>query len=246
MPPRLTPTTLLTILQPWSEVEEPIYRRLAHLAEAKEGGEMLWVGCGSGRAVLWWSERFQSVSEGLDPDPNAIEAAERAARDAGLARMATFQVTDVGNFPHEDQVFDTVVVHMLHLRDADGGETVREAGRVARPMGTVLGLVPVWLKTPSEEDSGVLTWLGFDPHLPVEWKGFFRDAGLVELSVEEVGADGSWLSHSLFPLLVRGWRAAGWQGVRVVLGREVRALRRLVRRRVVGLSIVKGTRWPHG
>ena len=47
----------------------------------------------------------------------------------------------------------------------------------------------------------------------------------------------------LFGLLVRGWRAARWNGVRTVLGPETARLRSLAQRRVLGLTIVKGTRW---
>jgi hypothetical protein len=50
----------------------------------------------------------------------------------------------------------------------------------------------------------------------------------------------------VFALMVRGWRAAGWAGVRAVFGRDVRTLRRLAKKRVLSLSIIKGTRWPHG
>jgi hypothetical protein len=87
--------------------------------------------------------------------------------------------------------------------------------------------------------------LGFSPYLSVEWKSFFRDAGLVELSVEEVATGGAWLVYGRLQLLLRGWRAAGWVGVRTVLGHEVRTLCRLARKRVLGFSIIKGTRWPH-
>jgi SAM-dependent methyltransferase len=246
MPRRLASTTLLSILQPWTEVEEPIHRRVARLADAETGQETLWVGCGAGRSVLWWSERFKTFTEGLDPEPEAIEAAEEAARQAGLTKSTTFQVADPTNLPHQDQVFDITIVHMLHLPAPDGRAVVSEAGRVARPMGTVIALVPSWLQTPVEKDARVVNALGMSPQLPVEWKGFLREAKVVELSVEEAAGEGRWIAHNVFALMVRGWRAAGWAGVRAVLGRDVRTLRRLARKRVLSLSIIKGTRWPHG
>jgi hypothetical protein len=82
--------------------------------------------------------------------------------------------------------------------------------------------------------------------MAVEWKGFFREAGIVELSVEEAAGDGRWIIQNTFALIVRGWRAAGWLGVRAVMRYEVWALRHMARKRVIGLSIIKGTRWPHG
>ena len=49
-------------------------------------------------------------------------------------------MSDPTDLPHEDAVFDTVVVHMLHLPSPDGKGILREASRVARPMGTVRGV----------------------------------------------------------------------------------------------------------
>lgn len=245
MPRRLAATTLLSVLQPWAEIEEPLHRRVAHLVDAHHGSETLWIGCGSGRSVLWWAKRYETVTVGIDPDPAAIEQAERRARDTGLSRLATFQLADPADLPHEDAVFDTVIVHVLHLPNTDGARVLLEASRVTRPMGTLVALVPVWAQTAEERDAGALAALGIIPHLSVEWKNFCREAGVVELSVEEVAAEGAWLGYGRLRLLLRAWRAAGWLGVKTVLGTEVRTLCRLARKRVLGYSIIKGTRWPH-
>jgi SAM-dependent methyltransferase len=162
-----------------------------------------------------------------------------------MSKLATFQVADPADLPHEDKVFDTVVVHILHLPGSDGKQVLKEAGRVTRPMGTVVALVPSWSQTPEAKDVATLGGLGLSPYLPVEWKSFCRDAGIVELSVEAAADEGGWLGCGRVKLLLRGWRAAGWSGVRTVLGREVRTLCRLARKRVIGFSVVKGTRWPH-
>jgi hypothetical protein len=79
----------------------------------------------------------------------------------------------------------------------------------------------------------------------MEWKGFLRDAGAVELTVEEAAKDGVWFEPGVFSLVVRGWRAAGWNGARSMLSREIWTLRRVARKRLIGLSILKGARWPH-
>jgi hypothetical protein len=112
-------------------------------------------------------------------------------------------------------------------------------------MSTVMAVVPSWLSTPDPADAQQLEALGLKPQLLVEWKSFFREAGVVELSVEDAAQDGGWISYGWLGLVVRGWRAAHWTGVRAVLGPEFRTLRRLAMKRVLGLSIIKGTRWPH-
>ncbi len=243
MPPRLSPTALVAILQPWSDVAEPIHRRLAQLAEAGAGQEVLWVGCGAGRPVLWWGGRFRTHVEGVDPDHAAIETAERAARAAGLSKLATFQTAMPTNLPHEASVFDVTVVDLLHLVGRDGAEILSEAARVARPLSTVMAVVPSWLSTPDPADAALLAGLRLHPHLLVEWKSFFRAARIVELTVEDAALDGGWIAHGWLGLVVRGWRAARWTGVRAVFSRELRALRRLALRRDLGLSLIKGTRW---
>jgi SAM-dependent methyltransferase len=242
---KLTPSILLTALQPWTDVVEPIYKRVAEMANASDGGETLWVGCGSGRSVLWWSQKFATMIHGLDPDPEAIESAEERVRGTDLAGQVTFQHADPSTLPHEDRVFDTVVVHMLYMRDVAGDRVLQEAVRVLRPMGSIVVIAPSWQQTPRDSDSGLIESLGFSPRVTMEWKGYLRDAGAVELSVEEAAKGGQWFVPGLFSLARRGWHAAGWTGARSMLSREVWALRRLTRKRILGLSIVKGARWPH-
>jgi ubiquinone/menaquinone biosynthesis C-methylase UbiE len=245
MPFRLSPTTLLTILQPWADVNEPIHRRLAQLSEIESGQEVLWVGCGTGAAVLWWAKKYQTHVAGVDPDRKAIEAAERTAREAGLAKQVTFQGADPVDLPHEAQVFDITIVHMLQLLRTDGDKVIREAARVARPMSTVMALVPSWLRAPDEVAARTLASIGLVPRLLVEWKSVCRGAGLVELTVENAARDSGWLAAGWVGLLLRGWRAAKWTGVGSVMTNEFRTLRSLALHRVLGLSIIKGTRWPY-
>jgi ubiquinone/menaquinone biosynthesis C-methylase UbiE len=195
--------------------------------------------------VLWWTERFGTHVEGTDPDPVAIDQADKAARATGFQRLATFQVTEATNLPHEEQVFDVVVVNFTSLGGGDGSKIMSEAGRVARPMATVMALVPTWLSSPEPADATLLEATGLTPQLLVEWKNYFRQAGIVELSVEEAAQDAGWIASGWVNLVARGWMAARWRGVRAVLSREFRTLRSLALRRVLGLSIIKGTRWPH-
>ena len=245
MPLRLSPARLMAILQPWKEIAEPIHRRLAQIVDAEAGQEVLWVGCGTGRSVLWWARRYKTRVQGIDPDADAIEAAERSSRNAGLAGLATFQAGTPADLPHEAHVFDVTVANLLCLGGVDGARVIAEMGRVARPMSVVAAIVPTWLRTPEPRDARVLESVGVRPKLLMEWKSLFRDAGVVELVVEAAAVDGGWIAEGWFGLIVRGWRAARWTGLRSVLSREFIVLRKLVHRRMLGLSIVKGTRWPH-
>jgi ubiquinone/menaquinone biosynthesis C-methylase UbiE len=245
MPPPLPASALLAILQPWADVAEPIHRRLAHLADAAAEHEVLWVGCGGGRSVLWWAKRFEAHTVGVDPDQAGIERGERRASASGLSKIATFQAAQPDDLPYEAKTFDVTLLNLLCLPGADGDGVVHEAARVARPMSTVLALVPTWQSTPTPQDIARLGMFGLKPRLQVEWKAVFREASLVELAVEEAAQDGAWIAYGWLGLFLRGWRAAGWAGIRTILSTEFRALRALARRRVLGLAVVKGTRWPH-
>lgn len=236
---------LLRALQPWHEVDEGIHRRILQVVDAKPEQEVLWIGSGSGRGVLWWANRLNARVHGIDPDPESIERAEATVRELGLASRVTLQVGNPEDLPHESQAFDLVIIHMLYLPGADAVKVVREAARVVRGYGVVAGVVPTWSSRPSPLDAERLGALGIHPFLLVEWKQFFREAGLVELVAEDAALDGSWISQQWPWVVMSAWRAGGWSAVRSVLSRPVFTLARLARRRILGLSILKGTRWPH-
>jgi SAM-dependent methyltransferase len=244
-PSRISRTTLLTALQPWREIDQAIHQRLVRFTDPHEGQEVLWIGCGAGRSPLWWAERFGAHVHGIDADPVAIARAEQAARGAGLAQRVVFQTADPASLPHEDETFDLTILNALYVHTPDALGLVREAARVARPMSPVVAILPTWLGTPSEEDGRQIARLGLSPHQLVEWKQVFRDAGLVELAVDDAALDGAWLVSGLSGVLRRAWRASRWEGLKAVLSRPAAALRRLSRRRVLGLALVKGIRWPH-
>ncbi|HYA52785.1 MAG TPA: class I SAM-dependent methyltransferase, partial [Streptosporangiaceae bacterium] len=221
-----------------------IHQRLVRFTDPWEGQEVLWIGCGAGRSPLWWAERFGAHVHGIDPDADAIARAEQAARAAGLWQRVVFQTADPGSLPHESQTFDLTVLNALYVDATDASAIVREAARAARPMTPVVAIVPTWLGTASPGDARQIARLGLSPCQLVEWKQVFRDAGLVEVTVDEA-ADGGWLMPGLAGALARAWRGARWRGLAAVLSRPAAALRKLSRRRVLGLCLVKGIRWPH-
>jgi hypothetical protein len=142
-------------------------------------------------------------------------------------------------------MFDLVILNALYVDATDAAAIVGEAARVARPMGPVVAIVPTWLGTASEEDTRQIARLGLSPYQLVEWKQVFRDAGLVELTVDDAALDGDWLVSGLTGVVARAWRASRWRGLQAVLSRPAAALRKLSRHRVLGLALVKGIRWPH-
>jgi len=243
--PSISSAQFLTILRPWGAVAEPTYKRLGQLLDVEAADEVLWIGTGSARSVMWWAERFKTHIAGVDPDPAAVESAEQSTRDAGMANQISFQVAPPCDLPYEESVFDLVAINVLSLLGQDYEAIVREAGRVVRPMKPVAALVPSWLREPAESDAQLVTeGIGLSPQLVVEWKRLFREAGIVDLTVEDAALGRGWMEVGWLGLLLRSWRVAKWRGVRFILSREFRVLHRLALQRVLGLSIIKGTRSP--
>ena len=72
------------------------------------GRRVLDLGCGDGRFALAFA-RFASKVEGLDPDPDAIAAARKAAREINL-RNVRFATGAAQHLPYPDSAFDVVVL----------------------------------------------------------------------------------------------------------------------------------------
>ena len=97
--------------------------------------------------------------------------------------------------------------------------------------------------------------LGFQPHLLIEWKQMMREAGLVEIQVQdwtEAGARAAEAEEE--PVLTwqqkvqiagRAWRQVGWKAARGAVARERALLKELTRERALGFQLLKGVKWPH-
>ncbi len=244
--PTISSAQFVTILRPWGAVAEPTYKRMGQLLDVEATDDVLWIGTGSARSVMWWAERFKTHIVGLDPDPAAVEGAEQSVRHTGMASQISFQVAPPSDLPYEQRVFDLVAINVLSLLGQDHEAILREAARVVRPMKPVVALVPSWLREPREADTRLLAdRVGLNPQLVVEWKRWFREAGIVELTVEDAPVSTAWMEVGWLTLLLRSWRVARWRGIRFVLSPEFRVLHRLVLQRALGLSIIKGTRGPN-
>ena len=72
------------------------------------GKRVLDLGCGDGRLALGVAA-FAARVEGIDPDPEAIAAAKRNARKAGV-RNVRFAAGAAQHLPHPDASFDLVIL----------------------------------------------------------------------------------------------------------------------------------------
>lgn len=237
---------------------EEMYRQIARLTEMEEGSEVLDAACGRGVSTLFLASNYGVEGTGVDPDPTLIRDAEERARAAGLEHRATFQAAALDDLPYRDGIFDVTIGEIGLAATVDPARAVRELVRVTKPMGAVVLVQLIWTGNVDPARRSVLvSHLGARPMILVEWKQLLRDAGVVDLLVEDWSdAPSPFRPVTPFPdfarifslrekmsILRRAQQRWGWRGVRGAILREREIHQLLTRERVLGLSLIKGTRW---
>lgn len=232
-----------------------LYRHVARLAELGPEQEFLVVPCGRGVTAQFLAEVSKATGSGVDPNPELTKAATARARAANLSGRLHFEDGSLIDLPYQDEVFDVSIGEIGLAAVEDPAKAVRELVRVTKPMGTVLLLQLTWNTSVEPERHDVLVEsLGVRPHLLVEWKQMLRDAGAVDLYVEDWSDAMSLLREpwslgglaefdSVFDraaVLVRAWQRWGWGEVKRML-QGVRTL--AVPERLLGLTLIRATRW---
>lgn len=239
----------------WRASGEELYREVAGVLGATAGQEVVVSGCGDGTSAEWLARRTGAVVTGVDPDAEHLEAAEERRRESGTTLPVVFQQAALDDLPHETGVFDAAVGEPALAAAADPARAVAELARVTKPMGAVVLLQLTWSSDISREGRELLVErLGLRPHLLVEWKQMLRDAGVVDLQVQdwtEEGSDGgcaecpqlTW--QQKVQIVSRALRRWGWKEALGAVEREETLLRELSRDRALGFQLIKGVKWPH-
>ncbi|HEV2130779.1 MAG TPA: methyltransferase domain-containing protein [Longimicrobiaceae bacterium] len=237
---------------------EALYRQIARIIELREGQEVLDAACGRGVSLSFLASAYGIEGSGVDPDPNLVREAEQRARAARLDHRLQFQSASLDDLPYKDAIFDVAIGEIGLAASADAACAVRELVRVTKPMGSVVLVQLVWTGHVDEERKEILVQhLGARPMMLVEWKQFLRDAGVVDLVVEDWSDQPSRpLGRAPFPdfahmftlrekmkIMQRAMQRWGWRGVRGAILREQQVHLLLTRERVLGLSLIKGVRW---
>lgn len=237
---------------------EALYRQIARILELREGQEVLDAACGRGVSLSFLASAYAVEGSGVDPDPNLVREAEERARAARLDHQLHFQSAPLDDLPYKDAIFDVAIGEIGLAISADPARAVRELVRVTKPMGSVVLVQLVWTGNVDEARKEILVQhLGARPMMLVEWKQFLRDAGVVDLVVEDWSDQPSRpLGRAPFPdfsrmftlrekmkIMQRAMQRWGWRGVRGAILREQQVHLLLTRERVLGLSLIKGVRW---
>ena len=241
----------------WRAMGEDLFREVAALARARVGVEILVSGCKDGVTAVWLAARTGAAVTGLDPDASRIARAEARARaTAGVA--PSYEVSPLDDLPHENGVFDAAFGEPSIASARRPSRAVSELARVTKPMGHVLTLVPTWSSdVPIAEREPIAERLGLRPYLLVEWKQMMRDAGVVEVVVQDWSDGGpgarasgnqptvpqlTWLQKA--HIAARALRRRGLRAARSSVRRESALLQELARSRAIGFHLISGVKWP--
>jgi hypothetical protein len=132
-------------------------------------------------------------------------------------------------------------------------------------MGIVILLELTWGSELSATERELLVErLGLRPRLLVEWKRMLRDAGVIEIQVQDwtAGEPGGESTASAardavdaarltwaqkVQIAARAWWMldGGWRAARAAVEREMALLHELSDERAIGFQLIKGVKWPH-
>ncbi|HJU89210.1 MAG TPA: methyltransferase domain-containing protein [Gemmatimonadaceae bacterium] len=249
------------VLGRWRATGEELYREVARITEAAPGRELLVSGAGGGITTEWLAVRTGAAVTGVDPLSRSVHVAEARARALPSSVHLHYQQASLDDLPHETAVFDAAIGEPALSAAADPSRAVAELLRVTKPMGPVVLLQPTWTSELDDRSRELLVErLGLRPHLLVEWKQMLRDAGAVDIHVQDwtTGAPGKRSSTPAvgvkLPTLTwrekmqitgRAFRKWGWREARGAVEKEAALLRELAHERSVGFALIKGVKWPH-
>ena len=254
----------MVVLGRWRATGDDLYREVAELTEAGPGREIFVSGCGDGVTTEWIAARTGAAVTGVDPTLERIEAAEARARERLDPLPLSYQQASLDDLPHENEVFDAAIGEPVLASATDPQRAVAELVRVTKPMGTIVLLQPTWSsEIPAGARELLVERLGLRPHLLVEWKQMLRDAGVVEIQVQDWTSGGPGASsratgtqraateaaqlnwQQKMHIVGRAWRQWGWREARGAVERETTLLKELSKERALGFQLLKGVKWPH-
>lgn len=122
----------------WTTREEVFKGKLIGQIEARDGGRLLDLACGTGTLTVLLKRKFPNVDiHGLDGDPNILRIARRKADASGTE--INFTESYSTELPFPDGYFDTVASSLFfhHLTPENKRKTLREVLRVLKPGGAL-------------------------------------------------------------------------------------------------------------
>lgn len=250
-----------SVLSCWRATGEDLYREVARLANLGEGNDALVVGCGRGVTTEWLATKTGASLTGVDTDASDIEYAEEHAQksenSSGRPLHLSYLLSHFDDLPYDSNVFDAVIGEPEVTAARKPLASVRELVRVARPMAPVILLQVTWSSDITQANRDKLAErFGIQPKLVVEWKQCLRDAGVVDIHVDDWTSEcdcsieykdieghmpANW--QDLLREFTHPLKRSGWKEAKSLIAQETDFWRELLRERALCFSIIKGTKW---
>lgn len=200
----------------YAKIQEPMFRPLyesvSSRPELANAISVLDVGCGPGLAAQILASKVANVS-GVDASAAFVDIAH------SRVPAGDFRVAEMESLPHADESFDVVTGFNSFQYAATPVNALREARRVAKPVGIIV--IAVWGPPESCDAAGHLTALR--PLMPpapsgisapgpfalseeTKLKAFAAGAGLTPLTVVDVSCP--WIYPDV-EIVLRGMLSAG-------------------------------------
>jgi SAM-dependent methyltransferase len=242
---------------------EALYRELALQTDLQPGQLVLDAACGRGITTHFLAANFGVEAYGFDPDPALLDEAERRTRNEQCADRLHFQEGALDDLPYQTGIFDMAIGEVGLAAAVDPAKAIRELTRVTRTKGSVVLVQLIWTgNVEAKRREALVEHLGARPLLLVEWKQLLRESGVVDLRVDDWSDYASPFRPAMrgpfhdfarmftlrekLTILHRALQRWGWRGVRGAVLREQEIHELLTRHRVLGLSLIWGTRWEGG
>lgn len=243
------------VLGRWRGSVESLYRELADLLEAEAGKDVLVSGCGDGRNAEWLALRTRASVIGVDPDSERMNAAAVRVAKERKSTTVSFQSAPLDDLPFDDAVFDGAIGEPVLAAASNPARAVAELARVVKPYAPVVLCQLTWnADFDADEREAVVERLGLGLRHVVEWKQMMREAGLVDIEVDDwtdrgmrgrVDSAPRFTLREKLQIASRAWRRFGWRAARDAVDRETQLLHDLSQERAVGFHLIRGVKWPH-
>ncbi|CAN5872191.1 hypothetical protein BH20GEM3_BH20GEM3_08960 [soil metagenome] len=228
---------------------EPLWRTVAELGDCAAGRDVLEVGTGSGEALCFWAAEYGIDGTGVDTDPRSVQQAEEHARERSLGEQLQFQVAPLDDLPFRDGSFDAAVGAAAIGQLASPLAGITELVRVVRVGGTVILLQWAWAPDISPPKRALVRHtLGPSARSLEEWKRHLAAQGVRELTlhtVRDVRVDVPREAlRARLGALPHTRKLRAWGRFAGMIRREREARRLLAGGKVLGVTLITGTRWP--
>jgi SAM-dependent methyltransferase len=117
IPPQLQPGYGFQLDVPSYATPEPVVTAILELAELTPSDFLLDLGCGDGRIAITAASRYGVRAEGIDIDPEQVNNATEAAKNAGVADRVSFHRHDLLDADFREATVVTMyLLHDINLR----------------------------------------------------------------------------------------------------------------------------------